>query len=171
MFERWESLSEQLAEMAPGPDLALVLASVDRDRLSGYERVVLMQAWQRQVAHDQAEFFASMIAVTDAEAQELSPDSPHDLIYEMASAEIRAALTWTRRSADCQLSWASQLVEDYPTVWEALHQGLIDLPKPGSSSAKPVASIMISEPEWPRSHWNGPQSKPPVSWQRESASW
>ena len=129
MFEREGNLPEGLAEMAPGSALAVVLASIDRTQLSGYDRVVLMQTWQRQVSHDQAEFYASMVAVAAAEIEELRSDFKLDEIYEVASGEIRAALTLTRRSADYHLAFASQLVEDYPMVWVALQRGLIDLPK------------------------------------------
>ena len=135
MFEGWERLPEGLAEMAPGLELARALASVDRSRLSGFDRVLVLQAWNRQVAHDQAELYASMVAVTEAETEELSHLELDD-IYDVATSEIRAALTWTRRAAESQLSWASQLVEDYPLVWERLHQGRIDLPK---------AKVIISE--------------------------
>ncbi len=52
-----------------------------------------------------------------------------DEIQDLAASEIRAALTLTRRSADNHLGWATQLVEDYPLLWEALSEGSIDLAK------------------------------------------
>jgi hypothetical protein len=136
MFEGWERLPEGLADMAPGPALATVMASVDRRRLGGHDRVILMQAWNRQLAHVQAELYASMVAVTEAEIEELSSHLELEDIYDVATSEIRAALTWTRRAAEAQMSWASQMVEDYPLVWRALHEGGIDLPK---------AKVIISE--------------------------
>ncbi len=77
----------------------------------------------------QAELYASMVAVADAEQDELSGHLESDEISDLASSEIRAALTLTRRAADTHLGWATQLVEDYPLLLEALRQGLIDLPK------------------------------------------
>ncbi len=48
-------------------------------------------------------------------------------IFETASSEVQAALHLTRRSADIQVDLASLLCERLPGVWEALHEGLIDL--------------------------------------------
>ncbi|MGH3667332.1 MAG: DUF222 domain-containing protein, partial [Acidimicrobiia bacterium] len=42
-------------------------------------------------------------------------------------SEVQAALPLTRRSADIQVDLASLLCERLPGVWEALHEGLIDL--------------------------------------------
>lgn len=125
---RFGRLPEGLAEMAPGTRLGSALASVNRDRLNGADRVTLMQAWNRQVAHAQAELYASMTAVADAEAEAFPEDDPFN-INDAAASEIRAALTLTRRSADYHLGFAQQLVEAYPEVWKALHRGHVDLPK------------------------------------------
>ncbi|HSK07213.1 MAG TPA: DUF222 domain-containing protein, partial [Acidimicrobiia bacterium] len=46
-----------------------------------------------------------------------------------AASEIRAALVWTRRAADAHLDRARDLVERHPLIREALHRGVIDLPK------------------------------------------
>jgi hypothetical protein len=121
-------LPSGLTEMEPGARLGSVLASVDRERLDGEDRVVVMQAWNRQVAHAQAELYASMTAVADAEAEAFPDDDPFN-INDAAASEIRAALTLTRRSADYHLGFARQLVEDYPELWRALRRGQIDLPK------------------------------------------
>ena len=113
-----ESVPVGLAEMAPGPVLAAVLASIDPSRLSGFDRVVVLQARARQLAYDQAEFYASMVGVAEA-----IPDTE----IEFASDEIRAALTWTRRAADRHLDLGYELMKRLPNLWEALHQGSIDL--------------------------------------------
>jgi hypothetical protein len=113
-----------LAEIPPGPWLAGILASIDRDSLTGHDRVVLMQAQRRQVAHYEAELYASMNAVVES-TEELDLESAVDA----AADEIRAALTLTRRSAENQLGFAQQLVVDYPHVWEALQSGSIDVPR------------------------------------------
>ncbi len=121
-----EGIPTGLAEMAPGPQLAAVLASIDRDRVSGYHRVMVMKARARQIAHDQAEFYADIQAVAEAEL-ELLPKV--DEAMESAEGEIRAALTLTRRAAEFQLGTAYDLRDRLPQVWQALHDGLIDLPK------------------------------------------
>ncbi len=125
MFES-EGIPRGLAEMPPGPQLAAVLTSIDRNRISGYERVVLMKARSRQIAHDQAEFYADIQSVAEAEL-ELLPKL--DEALESAEGEIRAALTLTRRAAEFQLGTAYELRDRLPEVWKALHEGRIDLAK------------------------------------------
>ncbi len=128
MFED-VGIPRDLAEMRPGPKLGAILSSIDRNRITGHDRVALVQAWNRQLAHVQAELYAAIVAVADAEQEELAGDLESDEIDDLAASEIRAALTLTRRAADTHLGWASQLVEDYPAVWKALSEGRIDLPK------------------------------------------
>src|SRR3546814_17461412 len=59
-----------------------------RRRLNGEDRVIVMQAWSRQVAHTQAELYASMVAVAEAEAEAYPEDDPFDL-NDVISSEIR----------------------------------------------------------------------------------
>jgi len=125
MFEG-EGIPKRLAEMAPGPQLAAVLTSIDRNRISGYDRVVLLKARSRQIAYDQAEFYADIQAVAEAE-QAMIPKP--DEAMESAEGEIRAALTLTRRAAEFQLGTAYELRDRLPNVWQALHDGSIDLPR------------------------------------------
>jgi hypothetical protein len=111
---------------------------VDRDQLSGHDRVLLLQAHARQVAHYQAELYADIHSVWEAEREaghnELSDLAEEGLVLssevdEMASSEIRAALTLTRRSADALVDTAHMLMVRQPAVWVALQQGRIDLTK------------------------------------------
>jgi hypothetical protein len=104
-----------------------VLSTIDRVRLSQPDRVTVMQGWARQLAHVQAELYASMVAVADAAAETAGGDV--ELAQDLAASEIRAALTLARRAADAQLDLARNLIERHPKVWEALHQGRIDLPR------------------------------------------
>jgi hypothetical protein len=124
-----ESLWEGLGSVAPGVDLAGMLAGVDRDRLSGHDRIELLKARARLRSHVDAELLADMVSVLDAESEALSPGLAVDVVHEVAAAEIGAALSWTRRMAERQLDFAATLVSDYPAVWEMLHDGLIDLPR------------------------------------------
>jgi hypothetical protein len=124
----FDSLPEGLAEMEPGAELGIVLNTIDRKRLDGADRVVVLQAWNRQVAHAQAELYASMVDIVEAEANVYAGRDGFD-INEAAASEVRAALILTRRSADYHLGLARQLVEDYPVLWSALHRGHVDLPK------------------------------------------
>jgi hypothetical protein len=127
MFES-EGIPGGLAEMAPGPRLAAILASIDRDRISGYERVVLLRARARQIAHDQAEFYADIDSIHEAEGKVVPGEWTSD-VTEMVASEIRAALTLTRRSADFHLGLASDLIRHLPQVGQALREGRIDLAK------------------------------------------
>ena len=113
--------------MAPGADLGLALSSIDGSRLSEPDRVVVLGAWARQLAHVQAEFYAAMVGVADAAAARAGGDA--ELAEDLAASEIRAALAWTRRAADAQLDLARDLLERHPRVWAALSRGEVDLPK------------------------------------------
>lgn len=65
MFElgRAELISE-IDTMPPGPELAAVLAGVDREALSGYDRVALVRARSRLISHLQAELYADIESVS-----------------------------------------------------------------------------------------------------------
>ena len=52
--------------MPAGPELSVVLASIDRTRLTGHDLVVLLEARGRQVSFDQAELYAGMAEVAHA---------------------------------------------------------------------------------------------------------
>lgn len=114
--------------MRPGPMLAGILASIDRDHISGYERVVVLQARARQIAHDQAEFYADITSIHEAESKVLPCEWTSD-VEEIAAAEIRAALTLTRRSAGYHVGLAWELIRRLPQVGAALRSGSIDLAK------------------------------------------
>ncbi len=115
--------------MAPGPRLAGFLASIDRDSLSGRDRVLLLRAQRRQADHYQAEAYATMVSVAESTAAELPDDLPPESVEDLAASEIRAALTLTRRAASDQLGFAWQLVTDYPEVWSGLRTGELDVPR------------------------------------------
>jgi Domain of unknown function (DUF222) len=119
-------LPEGLAEMPPGPELGILLASIDRSRLSGDDVVTLMQTLASQVSHYQAELYAAMAEVAHCSSDPSSAERVA-AIDEFASDEIGAALRLTRRAADIHLGLALDLVEERPRVWEALHQGRVDL--------------------------------------------
>jgi hypothetical protein len=114
--------------MPPGPRLAAALASVDRSMLCGFDLVVVLRARNRQIAHEQAELAADMVAVTACVQAESSVRWECD-IEKFATAEVAAALTLTKRSASARLADAHWLIERLPAVWAALRAGSIDMPK------------------------------------------
>ncbi len=124
MFETGE-VSALLEDMAPGPALAAALAGIDRSRLDGYDLVILVQARARQIAHDQAEFYADVAELARCPQGEIVRTEHFD---EFCSEELQASLTLTRRAADTQLMIAYGLTT-LPRVWEALRAGQIDLAK------------------------------------------
>jgi hypothetical protein len=125
-------LPEELELMAAGPALAAVLASVDREALSGKDRVRLLRARHRLAAHLQGELYADMYAVSRADPAEqpgvVRPDEPEEP-YPWAATEIAFALRWTHTAASVRLDQAVRMVEDLPMVQAALAAGAIDVPK------------------------------------------
>jgi hypothetical protein len=84
------------------------------------------------VAHFQARLYADIQAVSGSVAEALDdswegavPDP--GMVEEATASEIQAALHLTRRAAGMQTDLAYQLCGRLPGVWEALHEGLIDL--------------------------------------------
>jgi hypothetical protein len=131
-----ERLAVNLGALSPGLELAIALDGIERDKLSGHDRVLVLQSQARQVAHYQAEFYADVQSVWDAE-RDVCDETMSDLrtegltwsseIDEMASAEVRAALTLTRRAADQVVGLAYDLRVRQPAVWAALSEGRIDI--------------------------------------------
>ena len=116
-----------LETIPPGLLLAVVLSSVDRNRLSGFDRVELLKARSRLISHLQAELYADIHSVSEAVC-DLDRFEHRDGFFITAS-EIQAALTLTRRAGEMHTDLAFQLRERLPGVWQALHDGLIDLAK------------------------------------------
>ncbi|MCW2902684.1 MAG: hypothetical protein JWO67_4949 [Streptosporangiaceae bacterium] len=117
--------------MSPGPRLAAALESIDRAGLSGFDLVVLLRARGRQLAFEQAELAADMVAVAQRVRDESSKLTWvwNSDVDGLAAAEIGAALTWTKRAARAGLQDAWALVERLPGVWATLRSGSIDLPR------------------------------------------
>jgi hypothetical protein len=110
--------------MAPGPVLAAYLSNVDVNRLSGFDRVVVLRAHQRMVSHYQAKLFTDMVAIRDAYS-EMGDDRVR--AGESGADEIRCALHLTRYSGDVEMSFALDLAERLPKVLRMLSEGVIDL--------------------------------------------
>jgi hypothetical protein len=123
-------LPADLETIPPGLLLAVILSSVDRDGLSGFDRVELLTARARLIAHLQAELYADIHAISETVGELINVDLPddQDSFYTTAS-EVQTALTLTRRAGEMTTDLAFQLCERLPGVWQALHDGLIDLAK------------------------------------------
>jgi hypothetical protein len=121
-------LPEDLAVMPPGPQLATLLAGVDRARLSDEDLVTLTQARHRLVAHIQAQLLADLHAVGNRSDQAVGRQAD-STANRWAEIEIAFALTWTARAADTQLGLADDVIKRLPVVFAALDSGTIDIPK------------------------------------------
>jgi hypothetical protein len=104
---------EVLAAVLAGPQVPMGLGLVD-----------VMRVRARVVAFHQAGLLESMMGLVDEYS---SFDSDLGLVLEGATAEVRAALSLTRRAAESDLDLAWSLRERLPEVLEALRQGRIDL--------------------------------------------
>ncbi|WP_203981097.1 DUF222 domain-containing protein, partial [Planotetraspora silvatica] len=114
--------------MAPGPELAVLLDGLDLVRLSGYDAVVVLQAYARLEAHVQARKATVMAEVG------LYVPAPGDMTKmavpdKYSADEIRTALTLTRRAAEREYAFAHDLATRLPAVREALGAGRIDKPR------------------------------------------
>ncbi len=126
MFDNQESewVPEGLDQMEAGPVLAGFLSSIDLERVSGHDRIVLLRAHQRMASYYAACVYQDMAAVSDS-LHEIDDDP--QLADESAAAEIRVALRLTRRTADSELSLALDLRRRLPQVWGLLASGDIDV--------------------------------------------
>ena len=114
----------KLGGLEPGLELAALLAAVEGEVLSGFERVAVLQAHQRMASFFQAQMFEKMASISDLMSE---TETDPEIAAESAAAEIRAALRLTRRAADADLALAVDLRGRLPRVWAALAAGEIDL--------------------------------------------
>jgi hypothetical protein len=123
MFDHeWETIPTNLDDLQPGPELGGVLACIDVDDVSSYDKVTVLRAHQRQRSFHDAEYYRAMASVT----RDLQDDHPQHG-FDAAAAEIQCALHLTRRATETELSFALELHNRLPQVWEALSDGTIDV--------------------------------------------
>lgn len=125
MFDSETPLLEDVDNVTPDAALGVLLSTVERSELSGDDRVALMRARARLVAHFEALLLADMVSVADA-VEELDEISAA-FHFQTAAAEIGAALHLTRRAAEERLSFATALRRRLPAVWRALARGRLDV--------------------------------------------
>ncbi|HXT42559.1 MAG TPA: hypothetical protein VN748_00360 [Pseudonocardiaceae bacterium] len=117
-------IPEGLAELAPGPELAVLLAGIDIRALTGADVVEVLRARARQLSHEQARLLVTMVEVGLCDPY-ADPDDVARLSESptYAADEIRAALAWTRRAAEREHDFAETLVLRMPAVFTALDTG------------------------------------------------
>jgi uncharacterized protein DUF222 len=122
-------LIDRALDLAPGQQLAAVLAALPWSEVPNARLVEVLQAHSRQLAHAQAGLLAGLAEIARATPVAGLGDgavarAAED--FEWASHEIAAGLTWTPTAADRELGFALVLVRGLPLVFAALEQGLID---------------------------------------------
>lgn len=109
----------------PGPTLAAILSSIEVDRCSGHDRVIVLRAHQRMASHYQAHVYRDIASVSDH--LEAVDQGDIELANQGTVAEVRAALRLTRRAADTEVSFALDLKRRLPAVWAAFESGDLDV--------------------------------------------
>ncbi len=118
---RYDSIPSNLGDLQPGPELGGVLACIEVDRVSPHDKVIVLEAHDRQQSYHAAEKYRAMTAIADDMG---TPDSRS--AAEFASVEIGSSLHLTRRATEIELSFALDL-RRLPRVWLALAEGRIDV--------------------------------------------
>jgi hypothetical protein len=124
-------LLERLQETPPGPELATLLASIDRSTLDTEGLLRLTQARQRLIAHQETEFLSDLHAVARAVPDQGTQPGRRDLPgkYPWAEVEAACALRWTYGRAAVHMLLADEVIDRLPAVHTALAAGEIDMPK------------------------------------------
>ncbi|MBC3194937.1 DUF222 domain-containing protein [Pseudonocardia sp. C8] len=131
-------LIDRAAGLPPGPELATVLAELPWEKLPNDRLVEVLQARDRQLAHENAGFYAGLVEISHAAAVADLPENTASRAeavvrsedqFEWAAGEIAAGLTWTRARAERELGFATTLCQRLPWVFTALEEGRIDLAK------------------------------------------
>ena len=131
-------IPECLEKMEPGVELAAYLTCIDVERLSGYDKIVVLQAHQRMASHYAAQTYKAMASLV--ESMDDAEDDPANAA-QAAATEVRAAMRLTRRAADSEMCFALDF-RRLRQVWSALNAGLIDLRK-----ARLIARLTSQLPE------------------------
>jgi len=122
-----QRVSEDLAVMPPGPELAAALARIDVSLLASGDLPVVLAARSRQRSHDEAEFLGVIAEMgwRDPFAG-LSSVAHTEIASRYAADELRVGLAWTRQAATAMHNYADELVTELPQVFAALRAGEID---------------------------------------------
>jgi hypothetical protein len=124
-------LPDELHDLPPGPELAVLLASLDPTDYTGFQLVDLLAARQRQSCHDNAQLLSAVRELAFSPHTAEAARAPvRD--YEQdpyARVEMAFALTWTDTTAQIMVSVARSTIDKTPSVHAAMRQGRLDLDK------------------------------------------
>ncbi len=115
--------------LPPGPELAAVLATVDRSRVGACDLHDLLQARVRLLAHVQAQLLADVWEAARSVGQPAESLTRSDELTEFSGDEIAWTLHWSRSYAFGQALLGRVLLGKLPMVFEAMLAGRIDAAK------------------------------------------
>ena len=118
---------EELAAIPAGPELAAALHALPLAQVPNDHMLDVLTAQYRQLSHTQARMAAVLTELArcpghPVPGQILRTDEPD----RYASEETRAALRWTRRSADGEHELAESVVLGMPELFAAWSAGAVD---------------------------------------------
>lgn len=122
-------LPRRLLSMEPGPELAGLLASVDRSRVGAEDLHHLVAARARQVAHEQAELLADLFEAGLSAHEEGDSTARAKDADEFAPDQIAWTLRCSRSYAQAQVHLGGALTRRLPMVLAALRAGRLDVQK------------------------------------------
>ena len=123
----YDGIPSRLGEMEPGPVLAAFLESLEVERLSGHDLVIVLKANQKMVSYHSARMYTNMAALQESMLTFDGYEQPFEDAAASASAEVRTALHLTSRSADIEMTFALNLAHRLPQLAAMLESGAIDL--------------------------------------------
>ncbi|MEY3734666.1 MAG: hypothetical protein RL347_2025 [Actinomycetota bacterium] len=116
----WESI-------APGPELAQLIAAIDPHSLDASARVSYLQATDRLIGWAHVQQARALVAVDDAVREATSP-GPGMSTSQQASYvadEVAAALHVAARTATTKVNAALAILRDWPRLGEAVESGAL----------------------------------------------
>ena len=128
MDER-RGLPDGLVTMAPGPELAALLATIDRSAVAAEDLHDLLAARFRLLAHVQGQLLADVWETARTLGQPAGSLFRTDEVAEHSGTEIGWTLAWTESYAFAQVLLGQALLGRLPAVWAAMLAGRIDAAK------------------------------------------
>ena len=121
---------EELAAIPAGPELAAALHALPLSQVPNDHMLDVLTAQYRQLSHTQARMAAVLTELArcpghTTPGQVVRTDEPD----RYACEETRAALRWTRRSADGEHELAESVVLGMPELFAAWSAGAVDRPR------------------------------------------
>ena len=105
-----------------GTDLGLLLAGTDASTVDGFDAVDYLRLAERKQNQDAAVFYAWVFDVAHREKFGSSRSfNPY------ADQEIAAALRISTVAAGKKIALAITIIETYPPLWQAMHDGRLDV--------------------------------------------